>query len=111
MLCRRAWPGRLQCMLQARSHDRKIGYGPVKKGVRTSHFRSCKLCVSCFLGWVRSRVFSGFGAIDVYGPEPRTNTGPGVPVCSFLTGPFPIFPLCKRPFNTRNWPGPPKSVV
>ena len=63
-------------IFKARLHDRKIGYGPIKKGVRTSHFRSFKLCVSCFLGWVRTRVFSGFGAIDVYGTETRTNTGP-----------------------------------
>ena len=27
-----------------------------------------------------------------------------VPVCSFLTGPYPIFLLCKRPFScTRSW--------
>ena len=78
----------LQMTLKARLHDRKIGYGPVKKGVRTSHFRSCKLCVSCFLGWVRTRIFSGFGVIDVYGLWPRNQNKHGsVPVCSFLTAP------------------------
>ena len=61
---------------KGRLHGRKIGYGLVKKGVRTSHFCPCKQSVPCFGGWVRTRVFSGFGAIDVYGPKARKNTGP-----------------------------------
>lgn len=49
-------------------NDRKIGCGPVKKGVPTSHSCSCELYVSCFLRWVRIHVFF---AIDVYGPQNR----------------------------------------
>ena len=63
-------------LLKGRLHGRKIGYGLVKKGVRTSHFCPCKQFVPCFGGWVRTRVFSSFGAIDVYGPKTRKNTGP-----------------------------------
>ena len=54
----------------------KNGFGPVKKMVRTSHFSPCKLYVSCVLGWVRTFVFGGFWAIDVYGPETWKSSGP-----------------------------------
>ena len=36
-------------------HDRKIGYGGVKKEVRTSHFCPCKQSVQWFVAWVRVR--------------------------------------------------------
>ena len=62
--------------LKGHLHGRKIRYRPVKKVVWTSHFCSCKQSVPCFGGCVRTRVFSGFGAIDVYGPKTRKNTGP-----------------------------------
>ena len=58
-----------QVTVQARLHDRKIGYGPDKERVRTSHFCPCKLCGSCLLAWVRTRVFFGFVAIGGYGPK------------------------------------------
>ena len=35
--------------LKAHLHNRKVGHGPVKKGLPMSHFYLCKLCVSCFL--------------------------------------------------------------
>ena len=59
--------------LQAHLHDRKNGYGPIEKGVRTSHFFLFKQSVPCFGGWVRTRVISGFGAIEA--PKPEINTG------------------------------------
>ena len=57
--------------LKARLHDRKIGYGPDKKRVRTSHFCPCKHCGSCLSSWLRKRDFFGHGAIDGYGPKIR----------------------------------------
>lgn len=40
--------------VQARLHDRKIGYGP---------HMFARVNGSCLLLWVRTRVFFGFGAI------------------------------------------------
>lgn len=66
--------------VQARLHDRKIGYGPDKERVRTPHFCPCKLCGSCLLAWVRTRVFFGFGAIGGYGPKNQKKKHVAVPV-------------------------------
>ena len=62
--------------IKGRLHGRKIGYGLVKKGARTSHFCPCKQSVPYLGDGYRPVFFSGFGAIDAYGPQTRKNTGP-----------------------------------
>ena len=62
--------------VKASLHDRKIGYRPDKKRVRTSHFCPCKLCGSCLLAWVRTRVFFVFFFRFGYDPKNQKNRSP-----------------------------------
>ena len=49
---------------------------PSRKEYGPHIFARANYAYHVFLGWVRTRVFSGFGAIDVYGPETWTDTDP-----------------------------------
>ena len=54
----------------------KLGTDPTRKEYGPHIFRPCKLCGSCLLARLRTRVFFGSGAIDVHGPKTeKKNTG------------------------------------
>ena len=60
------------------SRTRSISLSPEPHGFFTAHVISETVTQTnvSIKKRVRIRVFSGFGAIDVYGPKPRKNTGP-----------------------------------
>lgn len=64
-------PRRIQTELKLNRRKEVLGPFTLRKNwVQTRQEKSTDL-TSCLLAWVRTRVFFGFGAVDIYGPKTK----------------------------------------